>query len=42
MESIKELFNYYREHKGATLALVCATIVGGVLGVIAYFNGWLG
>lgn len=42
MEDIKQLFNYYKEHKGAIVALIVSLIVGGAPGAAAFFNGWLG
>lgn len=42
MKELKELLNYFKEHKGVTVITVVAAIFGGRLGVIAYYNGLLG
>lgn len=42
MKELKELLDYFREHKGVTVITVVAAILGGGLGVVAYYNGWLG
>lgn len=42
MEDIKQLINYYKDHKGAIITLIISLFVGGALGAIAFFNGWLG
>lgn len=42
MKELKELLDYFREHNGVTVITVVAAILGGGLGVVAYYNGWLG
>ena len=38
MSEIKELFS----NKKVLISTVAGLIIGGVLGVLAYYNGWLG
>ena len=46
VNDLKILWKYFREHKLAAMAVVAATfsgaVAGGVLGVLAYYHGWLG
>ncbi len=46
MNDLKVLWNYFKGHKLAAVAVMLATfsgaVAGGILGVMAYYNGWLG
>ena len=38
MSEIKELFS----NKKVLISTIVGLLIGGVLGVLAYYNGWLG
>ena len=46
MKDFKILFDYFKEHKIAALAVIIATSmsagVGAIFGAMAFYNGWLG
>lgn len=42
MEELKALGTYFRENPAAIAATLCGLVAGGVLGALAFFNGWLG
>ena len=39
---IKEFAKYMKENKTACVATICGLFVGAFLGVLAFYNGWLG
>lgn len=42
MEDLKILLAYFKEHKKSVIVILIATVIGAALGVIAFYNGWLG
>ncbi len=42
MSDLKILFEYFKENKTGAVVVIIATIMGAILGVIAFYNGWLG
>lgn len=42
MSEMKEAFCYIIENKKVLTGTVIGLFVGAVLGVVAYYNGWLG
>ena len=42
MQELKLLYDYFREHRSSTAVVIAAAVFGGIMGVIAFYNGWLG
>lgn len=42
MSELKEAFKYIIENKKVLTGTVIGLFVGAALGVVAYYNGWLG
>lgn len=42
MSELKALWHYFREHRSAGIATIAGLMIGAALGVIAYYNSWLG
>ena len=42
MKDLKVLYTYFKECGKSTMIIVIATIIGAILGVLAFYNEWLG
>ncbi len=42
MKDLKILREYFRGHRVGVAILGLAALAGAILGVMAYYNGWLG
>ncbi len=42
MKDLKVLYAYFKECGKSTMIIVIATIIGAILGVLAFYNEWLG
>ena len=42
MKDLKVLYAYFKECGKSTMIIVIVTIIGAILGVLAFYNEWLG
>lgn len=42
MNDLKILLAYFKEDKLAAVVTGVSAVIGAILGVIAFYNGWLG
>jgi len=42
MDDLKELGKLYKEHPILIVTTLVSMVIGAVLGVAAFYNGWLG
>ena len=42
MKDLKELVKLFKENPILIVTTLVAMVMGGILGVIAFYNGWLG
>ncbi len=42
MNTMKEISTMFKENPKAIITTVCGLLAGSCLGVVAFFNGWLG
>lgn len=42
MNDLKELGKLYKEHPILIIITLVSMVIGAILGVVAFYNGWLG